>query len=145
MASVGTATYCVFFLRALAAVVMLGLVACSTVPTYGNTPQSLSVRLLANGSKQFTYRLGRVVKRSRRRLEQAPRQLPDRRDYERLQRRAAYVVAATGYCRRGYMELDFRLNMRQQWLRGECKESATEADIDTFGGRKNVSLEALEE
>lgn len=145
MASVGATTCCVFLLRAMAAGILLGLAACSTVPSYGNTPQALTVRLLADGSKQFTYRLGRVVKRPKGRLEQAPRHLPDRRDYERLQRRTAYVVAATGYCRRGYMELDFRLNRRQQWLRGECKEGATEADIEIFGDQKNVSLEALEE
>ncbi|WP_049723476.1 hypothetical protein [Gilvimarinus polysaccharolyticus] len=124
---------------------LAGLVGCSSVPSYGNTPQSLTVHISPNNSKQFTYLLGRATELSARALVQAPRYVPDRRDYEKLQRRTAYVVAATGYCRDGYMELDFRLNMQQQWLRGECKESATEVDIKTFGDQTQVPLNTLTE
>ncbi len=118
---------------------------CSSVPSYGEVPQSLTIHILANSSKQFTYRLGQAAEMSPRALVQSPRYVPDRRDYEKLQRRTAYVVAATGYCRTGYMELDFRLNMQQQWLRGECKESASEADIKHFANQSRVSLDSLAE
>ena len=129
----------------LFALPLAGLAGCSSVPSYGTMPQVLSIQVLPNQSKQFMYRVGQAAQIASGTLVRAPRYVPDRRDYEKLQRRTAYVVAATGYCRNGYMELDFRLNMQQQWLRGECKESATESDIAAFADRASLPLDNLEE
>lgn len=128
-----------------AALLAVALLGCSSAPSYGGGAQSLSITILPNHSKQFVYRLSGAAQQSPGSLAQAPRYMPDRRDYNKLQRRAAYVVSATGYCREGYMELDFRLNMQQQWLRGECKESATDADIKTYAEQTQLSLDALGE
>ena len=62
--------------------------------------------------------------------------------YERLQENTAYVVARAGYCREGFFELDKRISRYEMWVRGECKESATEADREFFGATKALTPSA---
>ena len=122
------------------------MVGCSSTPSYGDAPESLTVRILPNASKQFIYRVGLSAERDRKAdIRHIPRRAPDKRDYEKLQRRAGYVVAASGYCRNGYLELDFRLSNYVQWLRGECREGATAADMQAFGDKTELPLDNLEE
>ncbi|MDO3380994.1 hypothetical protein [Gilvimarinus algae] len=127
--------------------VLLGaalLAGCSSTPSYGNAPEQLTIRILPNTSKQFVYRVGLSPTMDRNVNPQArPSRAPGKRDYRRLQERTAYVVAATGFCREGYLELDFRLSNYVQWLRGECREGASEADLRAFAERNTLPLNNL--
>ncbi len=131
----------------MSVLVMAVIVAgCSSTPSYGDAPESLTVRILPNASKQFIYRVGLSAERDRKAdIRHIPRSAPDKRDYEKLQRRAGFVVAASGYCRDGYLELDFRLSNYVQWLRGECREGASAADMQAFGDKTELPLDNLEE
>lgn len=119
--------------------------ACSGVPSYGSAPESLTIQILPDTSKQFVYRVGMAPEVEAR---LGPRARPARplgeRDYRKLQARTAYVVSQTGYCREGYFELDYRLSHSVQWIRGECREGASSEDRQAFAGLTSLPLEALE-
>ncbi len=125
-------------------VMCLCLGACSNASHYEGQNQSLEFRILDNGSKQFVYRTTRRAYGETPRPETGmPRvrsPIPDERDYRRLQNRTANVVAEVGYCREGYLELDFRLAMNVQWIRGECRESASSSDREHFGRQGEIPL-----
>lgn len=53
--------------------------------------------------------------------------------YERLLRNATYVVERSGYCREGFLALDHSMSRYHLWVKGECKEGATDADRKKFG------------
>ena len=137
------------FILGLVTLGAMSLTGCASLNDYGSTPQSLDIRILPNTSKQFIYRIGRDGADPGPRISPEGRQpqprMPGRRDYEKLQARTGYVVAATGYCREGYLELDFRLSAALQWVRGECREGATDADIERFGSAGDVALDQLAE
>ncbi|MDO3387428.1 hypothetical protein QWI17_16420 [Gilvimarinus sp. SDUM040013] len=133
-------------LWALALLAVLQLPACSSTPSYGSAPESLAIRILPNTSKQFTYRVGLPPELEARMDPRArPGRPPGKRDYRKLQRRTAYVVAQTGYCRTGYFELDFRLSNQVQWIRGECREGANTEDMTVFADKPSLSLDQLED
>lgn len=48
----------------------------------------------------------------------------------------ALTLAETGYCREGYMTLEEKTDRGQLAIRGECTETATEADREEFGKGK---------
>src|SRR5690554_6764939 len=90
--------------------------ACSSSHRYEGLNQRLEFRILDNASKQFVYR---VTRRTYGDIPHpgGPRvrlSVPDEHDYRRLQNRTASVVAEAGYCREGYLELDFRLAVNVQ-------------------------------
>lgn len=130
----------------LALSLALLLSACSSVPNYGSIPESLSIDVLPNTTKQFVYRVGLPAAAEAKMPSHVPAgRPPGKRDYRKLQNRTAFVVAATGYCRSGYIQLDFRLSNQVQWIRGECREAASEVDIEAFGEKKQLSLKNLSE
>lgn len=49
-----------------------------------------------------------------------------------LRARVEMKLAENGYCREGYLELDAALAITQTFIRGECREAATERDIQRF-------------
>ncbi len=111
---------------------------------FSHMDETLDINILPDSSKQFVYRLqlqGRPepdnprVHRSPadRNYSQRGMVEPTDANYRRLQQNAERAVARAGYCRRGYMELDYRLSYHQLWLRGECREGASAEDLERFG------------
>lgn len=121
------------------------IAACSNTSRFDGLPQQLNFHILDNDSKQFVYRLETRVAampqpRARQRAQQQRRFIPDKHDYKRLRERTDQVVFEAGYCRKGYLELDFRLAVNVQWIRGECREGATAQDRERFGRQGEIAL-----
>ncbi|HEX7762215.1 MAG TPA: hypothetical protein VF433_01185, partial [Cellvibrio sp.] len=53
----------------------------------------------------------------------------------------AYVVEHSGYCRDGFFELDRSISRFHLWVRGECKDGATDADRKAFGSKQTLTAE----
>ena len=112
--------------------------------------ETLEVEILPNTSKMFVYRLRwpeehipnpiRVVNSSTGNPAPVTQGGVDisRSTPERLYENAAYVVQHSGYCREGFFELDRSISRYHLWLKGECKEGASEADKERFGSRKTL-------
>lgn len=121
--------------------------ACSTTERrFTQMEETLAITIMPDRSKQFIYRLNLpagappdplVVPR---RTEGYRPAQPDRRAYQRLRENVDLALARTGYCRAGYLELDRRLAAHTLWLRGECREGATDEDMENFGGRDTLPL-----
>lgn len=122
--------------------------------TYTNTQmhETLEVEILNNNSKMFVYRLkwpedaipnhiqiARNGPNPRSPREQSGIEI-NRRTHDRLLANATYAVGVTAYCRNGFFELDHSLSRYHLWLKGECKESATDADKTKFGEEKVLEL-----
>ena len=137
-----------------ALLVSIGLVACSG-PSHQYSdpriPQVLEIEILDNNSKMFTYRVGVPVDQQRDRTHIARSGSSDReggRDGERgfisisrnatehLEERVGYVVKQMNYCREGFLTIDSSLSPMHAWMKGECKEDATEEDRKNFGAKK---------
>jgi len=110
--------------------------------------ETLETEILANTSKMFVYRLKLpedVVPNHIRIARSSSPRTPatrggveiNRHTYKRLRENAGYVVQQMGYCREGFIELDQSMSRYHLWIKGECKEGATEADKARFG-KKNV-------
>ena len=112
--------------------------------------ETLEIEIFPNTSKMFTYRL--------RWPEPAPGQMngmpgSDRRGapnagvklgrdtHDRLLVNTAYVVEHSGYCRDGFFELDRSISRFHLWVRGECKDGATDADRQAFGSKQTLTAE----
>ncbi|WP_157960483.1 hypothetical protein [Marinimicrobium alkaliphilum] len=106
--------------------------------------QQLSVQIWPNDSKEFVYRLSSDyaprIDLSRSGRQRPPSELPADRAYRHLQRNVDLALAHTGFCREGYLELDRRLNRALMWIRGECREGATQEDRTRFGERAELPL-----
>lgn len=110
--------------------------------------ETLETEILPNTSKMFVYRLKwpddeipnrvHIVRSNTGAREPYDRGGIDinRRTHAKLQENAAYVVQQMGYCREGFIELDRSISRYDLWIKGECKESATETDRDRFGDKK---------
>lgn len=126
------------------------LVACSTPGrsyTDSKLVETLEVEIMPNTSKMFVYRL-RLPE------EQMPNGVRvDRGGFshgdderggisvgsstpKRLLENAGYVVEHMGYCREGFLEIDSSVSQYNLWMKGECKEGATEDDKKKFGSKK---------
>ena len=112
--------------------------------------ETLEVEIRPNTSKMFIYKLAwpedQIPSTLRLAREGSSGAEPKRggvevgrTTYERLQENTAYVVAQAGYCREGFFELDRRVSRYQLWIRGECKEAASQADQQRFGTRKTLT------
>lgn len=55
-----------------------------------------------------------------------------------LTERLESKLASTGFCREGYIEMERYAYQQSQWIRGECREAASQQDWRRFGNR--VSL-----
>lgn len=136
----------------LVAVLMLG---CSTNNgrSYVDTAmtETLEVEILPNTSKMFTYRLrwpeaqvpshinvARGSDKPGRGFAQGGVDM-GRDTYERLLTNTAYVVEHAGYCRDGFFELDRSISRYHLWVRGECKDGATDADKQAFGAKQTLT------
>lgn len=134
----------------LIAIALLLLGGCSSGSrSYSTTGmiETLEVEILPNGSKMFIYRQRvpedqipshiRVAHSSSRAPEAYRRSNSplnaNRYAYERVQRNAAQVTSALGYCREGFLELDGSTSRYHMWLKGECREAATPEDRTRFG------------
>lgn len=138
----------------LAAILTAG---CGLSPVHrASLQESLDIRVLPNTSKLFTYRL--VVPESQRRPrvrpydsvrdareDRRPREPLGEGAYRELRARAQEVVRQTGYCRDGVLELDYRLSREEMWFRGECREAASEADMERFGEQSELAISETEE
>lgn len=139
----------------LVASLVLLLTGCSSSGrSYAKTgmQETLEVEILPNASKMFVYRLRwpedtipnhiRIAHTSR---PNEPRRAGgvdvNRYTYERMQENAAYVVKHMQYCREGYIELDRSMSRYHLWLKGECKESATTADMSAFAGKQVLPVD----
>lgn len=134
------------FWRSLLFVSVLMLLGCSSGRDYTDTGmvETLETEILANGSKMFVYRLRwpddqipnhvRVVRNTRAKPDPYVRNGVEinRHTYERVRINAEYVVARLGYCRHGYLELDGSVSRYHMWLKGECRDSATDEDRARF-------------
>jgi hypothetical protein len=139
-----------------AMLMVLGLVACGTAGrSYVKSAmqETLELAIRPDTSKMFTYRLKwpeeqipstvRIDRGAGYSRATEPSGIDvGRGTYERLQANAAYVVARAGYCREGFFELDRRVSRYEMWVRGECKESASEADQARFGAAKTLTPKA---
>lgn len=122
--------------------------ACSMALSIGGGQRTLSITLMPDGSKQFVYQI--VFRRDTRNdaritnstvsRERTSRRTPGERDYKALQKSTHEVVISAGYCRQGYLELDYRLSINVFWLRGECREAASKADVEHFSGKTQIPL-----
>ena len=107
-----------------------------------NLNETLAVEVLPNGSKMFVYRLQMPEHQLREgvQIERGGHGMgPDlgggrggipisSSTGERIRENAAYVVKQMGYCRDGYMEIDYRFSPGDSWVKGECKEDASAED-----------------
>ncbi len=130
------------------------LVACSTPGrsyTESTMEETLEIEILPNTSKMFVYRLRwpeeKIPNLVRIEREPGPRQTYNkggvdisRATESRLKQNAAYVVKRMGYCREGYLKIDSSLSRYHLWLKGECKEGATEADQQQFGKQQTLPV-----
>ncbi len=127
------------------------LVGCSSGGRhYGGLKETLSIDVRPNTSKLFVYQLEAPdglqrplvqVYRSPKEVSEHRRREPlGDRAYRQLRSDAERAVALTGYCREGFLELDYRLSRAEMWLRGECREGATEADQTRFAERTELPI-----
>lgn len=135
-------------------VLLLFISACSSSGrsyTATGLVETLETNLLDNGSKMFVYRLRwpedsipshiQIVRSSRtvERYQQSGVEV-NRNTYKRLQQNAAYAVEQTGFCRTGFLELDGSVSRYHLWLKGECRESASAADVERFGKQQVLTV-----
>jgi len=116
-----------------------------------NLEETLEVEILPNTSKMFVYRLrlpdaqvpsGVYIARSPDDRRPADGGVSvNRSTPERLLENAQFVVAKIGYCREGFFELDRNLSPYNLWLKGECKEGASDADRQKFGSAQTLSAD----
>lgn len=130
---------------------LLLLAACSSGGRhYHGFQETLSIEVLPNTSKLFVYRLS-MPESMRRPLVQvydSPKEASQHRRrepmgesaYRRLRADTERAVRVTGYCREGMLELDYRLSYEEMWMRGECKEGATEQDQERFAERAELPV-----
>lgn len=134
---------------------LLGVVTACSAPgrsfTQSTMQETLDIEILPNTSKMFVYNLKwpeneipslvRIERGSS--LDQKPK--PGGIDIgsstqKRLRENAAYVVKQMGYCRDGFLEIDSSTSRYHLWLKGECKEGATDADREKFGAKQTLAV-----
>jgi hypothetical protein len=142
----------IFSLACLCSIV--GLTACSTPGrsyTSATVVETLETEILANGSKMFVYRLRwpeetvpSHIHVSGGRYRTSPYDRAgvniDSQTHKRLQENAGLVAARYNYCREGFLELDRSLERFHLWLKGECKEDASEQDRENFGEKRILRI-----
>lgn len=113
--------------------------------------ETLEIEILPNTSKMFVYRLRTpeadvpsavfIARTPNDRRPQGGGVQISRSTPERLLENAQFVVAKIGYCREGFFELDRNLSPYNLWLKGECKEGATDEDKQRFGSAQTLSAD----
>lgn len=59
---------------------------------------------------------------------------------KRLLENTGFVVQKMGYCRDGFLEIDSSVAPYNLWVKGECKEGATDDDIKKFGTKQTLPV-----
>jgi hypothetical protein len=130
------------------------LIACSTPGrsyTDSKLQETLEIEILPNTSKMFVYRLQLPEDKMPNgvRIERGGFQrIDDERGGiaigsstpKRLLENAGYVVERMGYCREGFLEIDSSVSQYNLWMKGECKEGATEDDKKKFGTKQTLPV-----
>lgn len=141
-------------LRVFGIVLACGLaVACSTPGrsyTGSNMQETLEIEILPNTSKMFVYRLQlpedkmpngvRIERGGFQRSEEVRGIAVGGATQRRLVENAGYVVERMGYCREGFLEIDSSVSQYNLWLKGECKDGATEEDKKKFGAKRTLPI-----
>lgn len=111
--------------------VLLVMVGCgNNMSKMQGVDEIFETEILDNDTKFFTFRLIR-------RTPPSPGVMSAGRPGDDLtmaylEARLEANLAENGYCRDGYLELDSSLAISQTFIRGECREAATEADRQRF-------------
>lgn len=130
------------------------LVACSSPGrnyTGSALVETLDIEIMPNTSKMFVYRLRLPEDRMANNVQierggfmggqQGPRGIAiSSTTPKRLQENTAVVVERMGYCREGFLEIDSSIAPYNMWMKGECKEGATEEDIKRFGSKQSLPV-----
>lgn len=58
----------------------------------------------------------------------------------RLQENASFVVKRMGYCREDFLVIDSSASRYNLWVKGECKEDATDEDRKRFGTKQTLMV-----
>ena len=126
------------------------LAACSTPGrsyTDSKLVETLEIEIMPNTSKMFVYRL-RLPEEQMPNGVRVERGGSSHGDDERggisvgsftpkrLLENAGYVVEHMGYCREGFLEIDSSVSQYNLWMKGECKDGATEDDKKKFGSKQ---------
>lgn len=126
------------------------LTACSTPGrsfTDSKLRETLEIEILPNTSKMFVYRLQlpddqqpnaiRIERGGFQRAEDSRGGIAvGGSTRKRLLENAGYVVEHMGYCREGFLEIDSSASQFNLWVKGECKEGATDDDRKKFGTKQ---------
>ncbi|RYZ82997.1 MAG: hypothetical protein EOO68_33610 [Moraxellaceae bacterium] len=131
------------------------LVACSTPGrsyTDSKLVETLDVEIMPNTSKMFVYRLRMPEERMNNgvRIERGGLNGGGGGERggisisgstpKRLVENAGYVVEHMDYCREGFLEIDSSVSPYNLWLKGECKDGATEEDKKKFGTKQTLPV-----
>lgn len=145
------------YLSLLLVVLCACLAACSSPGrsyTDSKLQETLEIEILPNTSKMFVYRLRTPENRINNEVHIEQGSGPER-NYERggisvsqstpkhLHENAAFVVKHMGYCREGFLEIDYSLSRFNLWMKGECKEGATDDDIKKFGTKQILPVKIV--
>lgn len=133
-------------------VIVCGLVAACSSPgrnyTDSKLQETLEIEILPNTSKMFVYRLRlpddqrpesvRIERGGFQGGGDGPRRgiNVNSSTPQRLVENAGYVVQNMGYCREGFLEIDSSASQYNLWVKGECKEGATDEDRKKFGTKQ---------
>jgi len=126
-----------------AAVCLLALAACSGRPNWLPPPASerLDTQIAADGTKFFVFHRSYLRPTFEDRVPQ--RGSPSARQRQRegsgsiyaeleVEERLTAIMERTGYCQEGFFELYRQQTFNEFWVRGECREGATDADREQF-------------
>lgn len=133
-------------------VIVCGFVAACSSPgrnyTDSKLQETLEIEILPNTSKMFVYRLRlpddqrpesvRIERGGFQGGGDGPRRgiSVNSSTPQRLVENAGYVVQNMGYCREGFLEIDSSASQYNLWVKGECKEGATDEDRKKFGTKQ---------
>ena len=136
----------VIYLKLLIVSLVILVSSCSSHPEIPETPGLFTAQISDNGSKFFSYRLDRKIagqarpagKVGGRGGSKGYRESVSRSSSvsdDLLDRGLASFIAQNAYCRTGYVILERSASS----LRGECNETATDADRERFTMRAPTS------
>ncbi len=138
------------------ALLSAGLAACSGTALKPSETEQFDTHIHADGSKRFTYTVEDRERRKTRTyvqledqrlddLRQPPPGPENSRQRELAQAEWRFYqllntkLSSSGYCQKGYIELDADIGLYSANLRGECREGASSEDRQRFPNRQPQS------
>jgi hypothetical protein len=118
--------------------------------------ETLEIEILPNTSKMFVYRLrwpqdarpnaihlaGRDSDGNGNAHDSGGASLSNLTE-KRLTENAGFVAQRMGYCREGFLVIDSSISRYHLWMKGECKDGASEADKQKFGTKQILPVKGL--